>query len=79
MCGLLGRHLLFQSQLLKHQQNLCNLFKVNNKDTSQWRRSDVFIINSEHISHIVLAFPSFTLNKYMSAGAPKISKGSVIL
>ena len=74
MCGLLGRHLLFQSQLLKRQQNVCNLFKVNNKDTIQWRRSDVFIINSEHISQIVLAFLSFTLNKYMSPGAPKLVK-----
>ena len=40
------------------------MFKVNNKDTTrcQWRRSGVFIVNSEHISHLVLAFQLLTLN-----------------
>ena len=30
------------------------MFKVNNKDT--WRRSDVFIVNFEHVSHLVIVF-----------------------
>ena len=29
----------------------------------QWRRSSVFIVNFEHITHSVLVFPLFTLNK----------------
>ena len=34
------------------------MFKVNNEDTrtTLYRRSDVFIVNFEHISHLVLAF-----------------------
>ena len=40
------------------------MFKVNNKDTraTQWRRSDVFLINFEHISHLVPVFLLLTLN-----------------
>ena len=33
ICGVPSRHLLVQTQLLKHQNNVWNLFKVNNKDT----------------------------------------------
>ena len=44
-----------------------NMFKVNSKDTKTtlsllltlsifWRRSGVFIVNLEHISHLVLVF-----------------------
>ena len=33
------------------------MFKVNNKDTrTNFRRSGVFIVDSEHISHLVLVF-----------------------
>ena len=39
------------------------LFKVNNKNTSQWRRSGVFIVNFEHISHLFLMFLLLTLEK----------------
>ena len=28
-----------------------------------WRRSDVFIVNFEHILHLFLLFPSLSLNK----------------
>ena len=33
-----------------------------------WRRSGVFIVNVEHISHLFLVFLSLTLNKYILAG-----------
>ena len=36
------------------------LFKVNNK--CQWRRFGVFIVNFEHIPHLVLAFLLLTLS-----------------
>ena len=32
------------------------MFKVNNKHWRYWRRSGVFIVNFEHISHLVLVF-----------------------
>ena len=46
------------------------MFKVNNKDTEQcqWRRSSVFIVSFEHISHLALVFLLLTLNKQMPAG-----------
>ena len=31
-------------------------------DPSQWRRSGIFIVNFEHISHLVLVFLLLTLN-----------------
>ena len=39
------------------------MFKVNNKDTriKIWYRSGIFIVNFEHISHLVLLFPLLTL------------------
>ena len=47
------------------------LFKVNNRNTRtrcrHWRRSGVFIVNFEHISHLVLVFLLLTLNKQMPA------------
>ena len=42
------------------------MFKVNKKDTrttSHWRRSDVFIVNFEHTSHLFLGFLLLTLSK----------------
>ena len=35
-----------------------------NKDTSRrhWRRSGIFIVNFEHISHLILGFLLLTLN-----------------
>ena len=38
------------------------MFKVNN-----WRRSGAFIVNSEHISHLVLVFLMLTLSREMPA------------
>ena len=42
------------------------MFKVNDKDT--WRRSGVFFVNFEHISHLVLVFLFLTLNRKMPVG-----------
>ena len=40
------------------------MFKVNNKGTRMmpWHRSGVFIVNFEHISHLVVVFLLLTLN-----------------
>ena len=40
------------------------MFKVNNNDPR--RRSGVFIVNIEHISHLVLVFLLLRLNMKMS-------------
>ena len=41
------------------------MFKVNNKDIKtrrNWRRSGVFLVNFEHISHLILMSLLLTLN-----------------
>ena len=55
------------------------MFKVNNENTRttwnltiktperrQWRRSGVFIVNFEHVSHLFYVFLMLNLNKYVS-------------
>ena len=49
------------------------MFKVNNKDTKtperrQWVRFGVFIIDFEHISHLVLEFLLLTLSMQLPTG-----------
>ena len=46
------------------------MFKINNKDTRKrpWRRSGIFIVNFEHISHLALVFLLLTLSREMSTG-----------
>ena len=39
------------------------MFKVNNKENDARRRSGNFIVNFEHISHLVLVFLLLTLNR----------------
>ena len=49
------------------------MFKINNKDTRTTLccRSDVFIVNFEHISHLVLVFLLLILSRQMPAGLVK--------
>ena len=49
------------------------MFKVNNK-VVQWRRSGIFIVNFEHISHLALVFLLLTLSKQMPAGLKQLLK-----
>ena len=46
------------------------MFIVNNKDTRtrHWCRSGIFIVNFEHILHLVLVFLLLTLNMQLPAG-----------
>ena len=50
-----------------------NMFKVNNRNTRTRRRSSVFIVNFEHISHLVLVFLLWTLSMYIPAGKTLIA------
>ena len=51
-----SQYLLTQSQQWKHQNNVWNLFKVNNKDS-------FFFVNFEQIAHIAMMFSLLTLSK----------------
>ena len=46
------------------------MFKVNNKtpERRRWRHFGVFIVNFEHISHLVLVSLLLTLNMSLPAG-----------
>ena len=47
---------------------ICSKLIIKTPERRQWHRSCVFIVNFEHISHLVLVFLLLTLNKNMSAG-----------
>ena len=42
---------------------ICSKLTINTPERRQWRRSGVFIVNFEHISHLALVFLLLTLNK----------------
>ena len=65
---LLSQHLLDQSHRRKHQMNVQDLLKVNNKGTRTKSLTSLryLYLNSKHILHYALAFLAFlllTLNK----------------
>ena len=35
---------------------MCSKFTMKTPDRRHWRRSDIFIVNSEHIPHLFLVF-----------------------
>ena len=43
----------------------------------QWRCIDVFIVNFEHISHLVLVFLLLNVNKYLPTGLKRCSVKSL--
>ena len=47
---------------------ICSKLTIKTPERRQWRRSGVFIVNFEHISHLVLVFLLLTSNKLMLAG-----------
>ena len=60
-----SRHLIVQSQQLKHKNmcEICSKLKTPEwRHWRQWRRSCFFIVNFEQISYIVLVFLLLTLN-----------------
>ena len=74
---------LFKVNNKNTRKKLWNMFKVNNKNNraASWLRSGVFIVNFEHISHLIITFLMLTLNKEILAGLTQIStqKGLWIL
>ena len=47
----------------KNTRTMCETYSNITIKTRRWRRSGVFIVNSEQISHIFLALLLLTLNK----------------
>ena len=46
----------------KTRCEICSKLTIKTQERRQWRRSGVFIVNFEHISHLVLVFLLLTLN-----------------
>ena len=47
---------------------ICSKLTIKTPERCHWRRSGVFIVNLEHISHLVLVFLLITLSRQMPAG-----------
>ena len=47
---------------------ICSKLTIKTPERCHWRRSGVFIVNFEHISHLFLVFLLLTLSRLMSAG-----------
>ena len=67
-------HLPVRIYLLKlHKRNtrikcdICSKLTIKTLARRQWRRSEVFIVNFEHILHLTLVFLFLTLNMYLLA------------
>ena len=41
---------------------MSSMLTIKTQKRRQWRRSDVFVVNFEHISHLILVFLLLTLN-----------------
>ena len=53
---------------IRKRYKICSKLTIKTPERRQWRRSGVFIVNFEHISHIVLVLLLLTLNMYLPAG-----------
>ena len=47
----------------RKRYEICSKLTIKTLDRHQWRRSGVFIVNSKHISHLVLVFLLLTLSR----------------
>ena len=54
------------------------MFKIKNTVTRTWRRFGVFIVDFEHISHLVLVFLLLTLSKRMPAWYPARATAQIL-
>ena len=59
---------MFKVNIKKLEQGVCEIWLKLTIKTSKrrhWRRSGVFIVNSEHVSHFALVFLLLTLSRSM--------------
>ena len=54
---------------------ICSKLTINTPEQRQLRLSGVFIVNSEHISHLILMFLLISLNMQLPAGMQVLLKG----
>ena len=54
---------------------ICSKLTINTPEQRQLRLSGVFIVNSEHISHLILMFLLLSLNMQLPAGMRVLLKG----
>ena len=59
-----SRQLHVNNRNIRKRCEICSKLTIK----TPWRRSGVFIVHFEHISHLVLVFPLLTLSRKMSAG-----------
>ena len=48
---------------------ICSKLTIKIPEPRHWRRSGIFIVNFEHISHLALVFLLLTLSRKMAAGS----------
>ena len=53
---------------------ICSKLLINTADQRQSRRSGVFIVNFEHISHLVLVFLLLPLNMLMKNSSKRLTE-----
>ena len=53
------------------RSEICSKLTIKTPEQRHWRRSGVFIVNFEHISHLALLFLLLTLSRQMPAGVCK--------
>ena len=59
-----GNHMLkFNNKNTRTRCEICSKLTIKKSKRHQWRRSGVFIVNFEHISHLALMFLLLTLSK----------------
>ena len=58
----------FNTSNVRTRCEICSKLTIQTSERRQWRRSGVFIVNFEYISHLFLVFLLLTLSREMSAG-----------
>ena len=59
----LGIYFKVNNRNTKTMCKICSKLTIKTPERCQWRRSGLFIVNFEQISHLFLLFPLLTLNK----------------
>ena len=56
-------HVQVKNRNTKTRCEICSKLTIKTPERWYWRRSDVFIVNFEHISQIILVFLMLTLSR----------------
>ena len=59
---------LIEARSTRTRCEICSKLTMKIPERRQWRRSGIFIVNFEHISHLVLVFLLLILNMQLPAG-----------